>query len=109
MNGILFISTKTGACLYSKVALARGSAKFLSSVEPCKGSLFVQPHCPGFGITTKSEGLAFRPAQVNHYKHGLPIFALTLHPACRRTHAISHQILAWSTLKVSALQACCML
>jgi len=80
-----------------------------SCVEPCKSSLFVQAHCPGFGITTKSEGLAFRPAQVNHHKRGLPIFALTPHAACRHTHAISHQTLAWSTLKASALQACCML
>ncbi|DBA90309.1 TPA: hypothetical protein ACH3X1_003596 [Trebouxia sp. C0004] len=34
MNGILIISTRTGACLYSKA------------------------HCAGFGIATKSEGLA---------------------------------------------------
>ncbi len=69
------------------------------TVEPCKSSLSVQAHCPGFGIITKNEGLAFRPAQVKHHKHGLPISALTLHAACRRTHAISHQTLAWSTLK----------
>jgi len=70
-----------------------------SSVEPCNNSLFVQAHCPGFGIATQSEGLAFGPAQVNHYKHGLPIFALTLRAACRRTHAILHQSLAWGTWK----------
>jgi hypothetical protein len=83
--------------------------EIFSCVEPCKSSLYVQAHCPGFGITTKSEGLAFRPAQVNCHKSGLPIFPLTLHAACRRTHAISHQTLVWSTLKASALQACCML